>query len=100
MIKAVSLAAGLACAAAVAPAIAQTSSDIAVAPPRRSTGPTVQDTRQLDQNTALPPSTSAAPGGGNSIGYGNWRTSDGFNIDPNNPSGAPGSSSIGTNQTR
>jgi hypothetical protein len=83
-----------------APAIAQTSSDIAVAPPRGSTGPTVQDTRQLDQNTALPPSTSAAPGGGNSIGYGNWRTSDGFNIDPNNPSGAPGSSSIGTNPTR
>jgi hypothetical protein len=84
-----------------APACAQTSESIAVAPPARRTGPTVQDTRQLDQNAALPPSSSSvAPATGNSLGYGNWRTSDGLNADPNNPSGAPGPSWVGTNAAR
>jgi hypothetical protein len=83
------------------PACAQTSESIAVAPPARSTGPTVQDTRQLDQASALPPSSSTiAPATGNSIGYGNWRTSDGLNADPNNPNGAPGPSWVGTNAAR
>jgi len=81
------------------PACAQSS--IAVAPPSTSTGPTVPDTRQVDQSTIQPPGSSAAPTNGNTTNnYGNWRTSDGFNADPNNPSGAPGNSSVGTSPTR
>src|SRR5512133_1480264 len=82
------------------PVCAQTS-DLAVAPPARSTGPTVPDTRQVDQNTAVPPSMTAAPSPTDSTaGHGNWRSSDGLNADPNNPSGAPGPSSVGTNPSR
>ncbi|HYD06223.1 MAG TPA: hypothetical protein VEC60_10880 [Reyranella sp.] len=69
------------------------------ATPQNSTGPTVPtttDTRQVDQSLA-PPTT-----GPNSISNPNenWRTSSGLNNDPNNPSGAPGSSSVGTSPTR
>lgn len=82
------------------PVYAQTS-DLAVAPAARSTGPTIPDTRQVDQNTAAPPSTTAAPPTKDtSAGFGNWRASDGLNADPNNPNGAPGPSSIGTNPSR
>ena len=82
------------------PACAQTSGNIAVAPSVGSTGPTV-DTRQVDQNTMQLPSSSAAPTNANPTNtYGNWRTSDGFNADPNNPSGAPGNSSVGTSPSR
>ena len=82
------------------PVCAQTT-DLAVAPSARSTGPTIPDTRQLDQNTAALPSTTAAPPTKDtSAGYGNWRSSDGLNADPNNPNGAPGPSSIGTNPSR
>jgi hypothetical protein len=65
-----------------------------------STGPTVSagtsDTRQLDHSTAVSPSTNngTAKSTANDLGYGNWRTSDGLNSDPNNPSGAPGPSTI------
>lgn len=83
------------------PACAQTSDNVAVAPPAASTGPTVPDTRQIDQNTIVPPASSAAPTNANPTNsYGNWRTSDGFNADPDNPNGAPGGSSVGTNPTR
>jgi hypothetical protein len=83
------------------PAGAQTDSNLAVAPPAsRTTGPTVPDTRQLDQSAALPSATSAAPGTGNTTATGSWRASDGLNADPNNPNGAPGPSSIGTSPTR
>ena len=80
------------------PACAQT---IAVAPSAATTGPTVPDTRQVDQGTILPPGANAAPTNANPTNsYGNWRTSSGFNADPNNPNGAPGGSSIGTNPSR
>ena len=82
------------------PAWAQTSGNIAVAPPTGSTGPTVPDTRQIDQSAIQPPSSSAAPTNANTNTYGNWRTSDGFNADPNNPNGAPGNSSVGTSPSR
>ena len=82
------------------PALAQTAGSIAVAPPSTSTGPTVPDTRQIDQNTRQPPGSAAAPTNGTAPTYGNWRTSDGFNADPNNPSGAPGNSSVGTSPSR
>jgi hypothetical protein len=76
-------------------------SDLAVAPPGRSTGPTIPDARQVDQNTAGAPAPAAAPSPQDSSqGYGSWRTSDGLNADPNNPSGGPGPSSIGTNPSR
>ena len=79
-----------------APAWGQTSG----IPPQTSTGPTVPsttDTRQIDQSLAPPPSS-----GPNSIGNPNenWRASSGLNNDPNNPSGAPGSRSVGTSPTR
>jgi hypothetical protein len=78
------------------------SAEIAVAPPSRSTGPTVPDTRQVDQQTMTTPSSSAAaPTSANDPSYGNWRASDGLNADPNNPSGAPGpSSGLGTSPSR
>jgi hypothetical protein len=80
------------------PAIAQTQQNIAVAPADRSTGPTIMDPRSADQNTTLPPSHTTKS---NDVTSGNWRTSDGFNNDPNNPSGAPGpSSGLGTSPTR
>jgi hypothetical protein len=81
-------------------ACAQTTQQAVVAPVDRSTGPTVStgtsDTRLLDQNTAVSPSTNngTARSSANDLGYGNWRTSDGLNSDPNNPSGAPGPSTI------
>jgi hypothetical protein len=70
-----------------------------VAPVDSSTGPTVpgaSDTRVQDQNTAVSPATNngTARSRANDLGYGNWRTSNGFNSDPNNPSGAPGPSTI------
>ncbi|HZY51854.1 MAG TPA: hypothetical protein VFE73_01380 [Reyranella sp.] len=81
-----------------AAACAQTQQAV-VAPLDRSTGPTVPgsgDTRMQDQNTAVSPSTNngTAQSIANDLGYGNWRTSDGFNSDPENPSGAPGSATI------
>jgi hypothetical protein len=83
------------------PASAHTSGGVAVAPSVGSTGPTVPDTRQVDQSTIQPPSSSAAPINANPTNtYGNWRTSDGLNADPNNPSGAPGNSSVGTSPSR
>jgi hypothetical protein len=82
------------------PACAQTDDLLARSLPSASTGPTVPDTRQVDQAMA-PPASNAAPTHTNPTnGYANWRTSDGFNADPNNPNGAPGGSSIGTNPAR
>jgi hypothetical protein len=82
------------------PACAQSYDTVAAAPASTSTGPTVPDTRQVDQ-AALPPATNAAPTHANPTnGYANWRTSDGFNADPDNPNGAPGGSSVGTNPAR
>lgn len=81
-------------------ACAQSTQQAVVAPVDRSTGPTMStgttDTRQLDQSTAVSPSTNngTARSHANDLGYGNWRTSDGLNSDPNNPSGAPGPSTI------
>ena len=76
-------------------ACAQTDQQAVVAPFDQSTGPTVPgsgDTRVQDQNTVVSPSTNnaTARSTANDLGYGNWRTSNGFNSDPNNPSGAPG----------
>jgi hypothetical protein len=87
------------------PAWAQTSGNVAAAPPSTSTGPTVPDIRQIDQNTirppGQPPSSSATPTNANpTTTYGNWRTSDGLDADPNNPSGAPGNSSVGISPSR
>jgi len=82
------------------PACAQSDSNLAVAPPARSTGPTIPDTRQIDQSQVLPPASSAASGSSNTAGTGNWRAADGLNADPNNPNGAPGPSSTGTSPTR
>jgi hypothetical protein len=70
-----------------------------VAPIDRSTGPTVPgagDTRMQDQNTAVSPSTNngTVRSQANDLGYGNWRTSNGFNSDSSNPSGAPGPGTI------
>ena len=70
-----------------------------MAPIDQSTGPTVPgagDTRMQDQNTAVSPSTNngTARSQANDLGYGNWRTSNGFNSDSSNPSGAPGPSTI------
>jgi len=76
------------------PASAQTSGTIAVAPATGSTGPTVPDTRRLDQTTIQPPSPSAAPTNAN------WRASDGLDADPNNPSGAPSNGTLGTSPSR
>jgi hypothetical protein len=71
------------------------------AAPTVYTEPSFSDTRQADQQTSMPQSASASPPvHDNRIGYDNWRTSSGFNADPNNPSGAPGSSTIGTSPTR
>ncbi len=83
-------------------AYTQTTENIAVVPPSRSTGPTVPDTRQVDQQTMTPPGASAAaPATANNQSYGNWRASDGLNADPNNPNGAPGpSSGLGTSPSR
>lgn len=76
----------------------------AVAPLDQSTGPTVPgsgDTRTHDQNTAVSPSTNngTARSEANDLGYGNWRTSNGFNSDPDNPSGAPGPSTIASGRS-
>jgi hypothetical protein len=85
------------------PAGAQTR-ELAVAPPATpGTGvnaPSISDTRAVDQNTLKIPSDSAAPATTtNNPSYDNWRTSSGFNADPNNPSGAPGpSSGLGTSR--
>ena len=73
-----------------------------LAPLDSSTGPTITtgpgsgDTRVQDQNTAVSPSTNngTSRSEANDLGYGNWRTSNGLNSDPNNPSGAPGPSTI------
>ena len=100
--KPISVIAAAAALCSSTPAYAQTSENIAVAPPNRSTGPTVPDTRQVDQQTMTTPGASAAaPATANDPSYGNWRTSDGLNADPNNPSGAPGpSSGLGTSPSR
>lgn len=73
-----------------------------VAPLDQSTGPTIPsagDTRMQDQNTAVSPSTNngTSRSQANDLGYGNWRTSNGFNSDAGNPSGAPGPSTITSN---
>ena len=80
-------------------ACAQNSQQAVVGPVDRSTGPTVPsatDTRVQDANTAISPSTNAGTSRSvaNDLGYGNWRTSDGLNSDPENPNGAPGPSTI------
>jgi hypothetical protein len=80
-------------------ACAQNNGQAVVAPFDRSTGPVVPgsgDTRMQDQNTAVSPSTNngTSQSRANDLGYGSWRTSNGFNSDPNNPSGAPGPSTI------
>ena len=87
-----------------APAWAQTRQAV-VAPLDRSTGPTVPgsgDTRMQDQSTAVSPSTDNGTdrSTANDLGYGNWRTSSGLNSDPDNPSGAPGPSTITSGQTK
>ena len=93
-------AAAVLCSSALA--YGQTAESIAVVPANRSTGPTVPDTRQVDQQTMTPPGASAAaPTTANDQSYGNWRTSNGLNADPNNPNGAPGpSSGLGTSPSR
>jgi hypothetical protein len=60
------------------------------------------DTRRVDQQTMATADTTVVPATTtNSSVYGNWRTSDGFNADPDNASGAPGrSSGLGTSPTR
>jgi hypothetical protein len=80
-------------------ACAQTSGQAVLAPIDQSTSPTLPgsaDTRLQDQGTAVSPSTNNATSQStaNDLGYGNWRTSNGFNSDPSNPSGAPGPSTI------
>jgi hypothetical protein len=80
-------------------ACAQTSQQAVVAPvdsATRATVPGSGDTRMQDQNTAVSPSTNngTARSRANDLGYGNWRTSNGYNSDPDNPSGAPGPSTI------
>lgn len=88
-----------------AAACAQSTQQAVVAPVDRSTGPTVPgsgDTRTQDQNTTASPSTNngTARSEANDLGYGNWRTSNGLNSDPDNPSGAPGPSTITSSQTK
>jgi hypothetical protein len=88
-----------------AAACAQNAQQAVVAPVDRTTGPTVPgsgDTRMKDQGTAVPPATNngTARSEANDLGYGNWRTSNGLNSDPDNPSGAPGSSTITSSQTK
>ncbi len=63
------------------PARAQTDDLLARSLPSTSTGPTVPDTRQIDQ-AMLPPASA------------NWRTSDNLNGGPTNPNGAPVGSSV------
>ena len=81
-------------------AIAQTPQRAMAAPDDRSTGPTVPDsadTRAQDQTTQVSPSVSngMSRSEANDLGYGNWRASNGFNADPENPSGgAPGPGTI------
>lgn len=80
-------------------ACAQYREQAVVAPFDRSTSPTVPDsadTRAQDQKTRASPSTNngLSRSVANDLGYGNWRTSNGFNSDPANPSGAPGPATI------
>jgi hypothetical protein len=80
-------------------ACAQNREQAVVAPFDRNAGPVMPgsgDTRMRDQNTAVSPATNngTSRSQANDLGYGNWRTSNGFNSDPNNPSGAPGPSTI------
>jgi hypothetical protein len=61
------------------------------------------DTRKMDQTVTPSPyggNGTAAVRGASNLGSTNWRTSDGFNTDPNNPSGAPGPSTVGTSPAR
>ena len=52
------------------------------------------DTRQMDERSNW---TAKEERSATEIDNSNWRTSDGFNSDPDNPSGAPGpSSELGT----
>lgn len=83
-------------------ASAQTGGSIASAPANNSTGPTISDTRAVDQNTVNTPAGSGASSTSNTPNsYGNWRTSSGLNADPDNPNGAPGpSSGLGGNTRR
>ena len=82
-----------------AAACAQNSQQAMASSIDRSTGPTVPDsgdTRAQDARNPVSPSTNngTAQSVANDLGYGNWRTSNGFNSDPENPSGAPGSATI------
>jgi hypothetical protein len=89
-------------------ACAQSTDQAVVGPTDRGTGPIANpapsraDTRQLDQDAAVPPANNTAPGQTQSSDMGNtsWRASNGFNSDPNNPNGAPGPSTIGTSPSR
>jgi hypothetical protein len=78
-------------------ACAQTSGQAVLTDQRTpSTLPGSGDTRMQDQGTAVSPSTNngTSQSEANDLGYGNWRTSNGFNSDSSNPSGAPGPSTI------
>ena len=66
----------------------------------QTSAPGASDTRRIDQSTAVPPASSAAPSPTKMDEYGNWRTSNGFNNDRNNPNAAPGPSSTSTSPTR
>jgi hypothetical protein len=82
------------------PAFAQTDDLLARPLPSASTGPTVPDTRPVDQ-ALLAPATNVEPAHPNTTnGAAPWRTSDGFNADPGNPNGAPGGGSVSTNPAR
>jgi len=87
-----------------AAACAQSTQQAAAPPSDRSTGPTVpssSDTRAQGAQTQVSPSTNNGLTGSvaNDLGYGNWRTSNGLNSDPDNPSGAPGPGVL-TNSSR
>ena len=89
----------------VAAACAQNAQQAVVAPIDRTTGPTVPgsgDTRMQDQSTTVSPAINngTARSEANDLGYGNWRTSNGLNSDPDNPSGAPGPSTITSSQSK
>ena len=83
----------------MAVASAQTATGIATPP--ADTGTTSADTRKIDEARAPMSGGAASPTNGPANIKDNWRTSNGLNNDPDNPSGAPRSGAgLGTSPTR
>jgi hypothetical protein len=82
------------------PARAQTDDLLAASRPSASTGPTVPDTRPVDQ-AMLPAAPNVAPTRANSPNdYANRQTPDGFDVDPSNSNAAPGGRSVSASPAR